>query len=87
MSKEFMITTIDNPFNPFKDFDQQFIFDVEKGYNSCELLARFAHTSDSLSEAENNAETESAIDRILAIDLSGMYKKVTEESFKDKEKN
>ena len=47
-----MLTTIDNPFNPFENFDSWFLFDVEKGYNSCAYLARIAKTSDEFTEEE-----------------------------------
>ena len=40
-----MLTTVDNPFDPIKQFDQWFLFDVEKGYNSSAYLARIARTS------------------------------------------
>ena len=39
-----MLSTIDNPFNPFDDFDSWFHYDIEKGYNSCSYLARIART-------------------------------------------
>lgn len=29
------ITTFDNPYNPFEQFSNWFLFDVEKGYNTC----------------------------------------------------
>lgn len=47
-----MLTTKDNPFSPFKDFDNWFRFDVEKGYHSSAYLARIAKTSDSLTDQE-----------------------------------
>ena len=48
--KEFMLTTFDNPYDPFTQFDEWFHFDMEKGYNSCEYLARISRTSEELSE-------------------------------------
>ena len=71
------LTTIDNPFDPFEQFTSWFLFDVEKGYNSCAYLARIAKTSDLLSEAENDAEIERAIDDIIANDFQHIYKKVS----------
>ena len=56
-----MLTTIDNPFNPFKDFDSWFLFDVEKGYNSCAYLARIAKTSNEFTEQEWEAIQAGAI--------------------------
>ena len=79
---EYMLTTIDNPFSPFSDFDEWFAFDVEKGYNSCGLLDRFSYTSNELSEKENQDELNRAIDRILELDLTGMYRKVKKTDFK-----
>lgn len=77
MSKECMLSTIDNPFDPFEQFVQWFLFDVEKGYNSCSLLARIVQLSDEMSEPEIDAETERAIDSIIENDVLNIYKKVT----------
>lgn len=77
MSKQCMLTTIDNPFNPFKEFDSWFMFDVEKGYNSCSYLGRIAKTSEQLSDDENNEEVERAIDEIIKYDFRNIYKKVS----------
>ncbi len=72
------LTTIDNPFNPFTQFDQWFRFDSDKGYNSSQYLDRIARTSDQLSETENDAEIERAIDEIIKYDVLNVYKKVYE---------
>ena len=76
MENEFVLTTIDNPFDPFEDFTSWFLFDVEKGYNSCSYLARIAKISDDMTEQEVNAEIERAIDEIIKYDFMGIYKKV-----------
>lgn len=78
--KHVMLTTIDNPFDPFDQFDSWINFDLEKGYNSCAYLARIAFTSDALSEAENEAEIERAIDEIIKYDFMNIYKKVVRET-------
>ena len=71
------LTTIDNPFDPFDQFVQWFLFDVEKGYNSSSRLARIAKISDEMTEKEVNEEIERAIDEIVMINPLGIYKKVT----------
>ena len=75
----FALTTVDNPFNPFKDFKSWFLFDVEKGYNSCGYLGHIARTSDLLSDEENNREVERAIDEIVRLDFTNKYVKVSED--------
>lgn len=77
MESTCMLTTFDNPFNPFDDFKSWFAFDVEKGYNSCSYLARIAHIEDDFSEEETNAEIERAIDEIIDHDFLNIYKKIS----------
>lgn len=76
MQSSCMLTTFDNPFNPFEQFTSWLLFDVEKGYNSCAYLARIARTSDQLSEEENDLEVERAINEIIKYDFRNIYKKV-----------
>ena len=77
MSKQVMLTTIDNPFDPFEQFDSWFLFDVKKGCNSCDYLGRIAKTSEQLSDDENNKEIERAIDEIIKYDFTNTFKKVS----------
>ena len=71
-----MLTTVDNPYNPFDNFKSWFLFDVQKGYNSCSYLARIARTSEIMSEQENDEEIERAIDEIIEKDFLNIYIKV-----------
>lgn len=79
MNKTCMLTTVDNPFDPFEQFTSWFLFDTEKGYNSCSYLARIARTSDQFTEEENDKEVERAIDEIIKNDFMNIYKKVTKQ--------
>ena len=83
MGNKCMLTTIDNPFNPFTQFDSWFLFDVEKGYNSCSRLARFARTSEQLTEKENDEEIERAIDEIIKYDFMNIYMKVRKKDYEE----
>ena len=78
MTNDCMLTTIDNPFNPFDDFNSWFLFDMEKGYDSCGRMVRVANLSDDLTEKEENKEIERAIDEIIKYDFMNLYIKVTE---------
>jgi len=82
MSQLCALTTFDNPYNPFTQFEQWFMFDTEKGYNSCGYLARIAKTSDEMSENEYNSEIEQAIDEIIKYDFRNIYKKVYKNQLK-----
>ena len=70
------LTTIDNPFDPIDQFDEWYLYDMQKGYSSCAYLARIARTSDALTDAENEIEIERAIDEIIKYDFMNIYKKV-----------
>lgn len=73
---ECMLTTHDNPYDPFEQFTSWLMFDIEKGYYSCAYLARIAKTSEQMTQKENNEEIERAIDEIIMYDPFDIYKKV-----------
>lgn len=79
MSRRVSITTIDNPFDPFDDFTSWFDFDVEKGYYTCNKLARISKTSEDMTEKEEDVAIEQAIDRLIEIDPLDLYRKVIRE--------
>ena len=75
-----MLTTVDNPFNPFEQFTSWLMFDKEKGYNTSEYLARIVKLSDDMTQKEENEEIERAIDEIINCNPLGIYKKVTRQT-------
>jgi len=75
-----MLTTIDNPFDPFTQFDSWFQFDEEKGYHTCQFLSRIARTSSDMSDADYDREIERAIDEIVKFNVRGIDKKVTRDT-------
>jgi hypothetical protein len=82
--EEFMLTTLDNPFNPFTQYDEWYTFDVSKGYYTCGYIARIAKSSDELSSADESLAISYAVDEILDLNVTGLYIKVTRESFRDR---
>ena len=76
MENEYMLTTFDNPFDPFEQFTSWDLFDHEKGYNTCSRLARFVNFTDDMTQQEENEEVERAIDEIIKYDVLNIYKKV-----------
>ena len=73
-----MLSTIDNPFNPFIDWDEWKKYDEQHGYFSCAYLDRIASPSNELSDEDYQLAIESAIDSILEHDPTCMFIKVTE---------
>lgn len=73
---EYMLTTVDNPIDPTKDFDGWYAWDEAAGYHTSAFLARVAKTSDELSESDQSLALELAIDEIVTENVAGVYRKV-----------
>lgn len=79
--RECMLTTIDNPFDPFEQFTSWDLFDHEKGYNSKERLARLVdpYLKEDMTEKEESETIERVIDEIIKYDPLNLFKKVIKE--------
>ena len=71
MGKMVRVTTADNPFNPFTQWDEWYFYDLSKGYSTCERLDRLSNTSSQLSDELNNEELEQAIDQLVEVGAVG----------------
>ena len=74
-----MLTTMDNPWNPFDNWDEWYAYDTRVGHHTTAYLARCVHNSDEISLADQHLVIEQAIDEIVQINANGLYKKVTRE--------
>lgn len=74
-----MLTTYDNPYDPFTEYEAWFVYDAEHGYNTPGYIARIAVLSDAMSDEEVSEEIERAQDEIIRYDPFGIYRKVAKE--------
>ena len=72
-----MLTTTDNEFDPFTQFDAWDARDRELGHYTCSLLAREAMLSQDQSVADEDESIENAIAVIIQENLSGKHRVVT----------
>ena len=75
---EYMLSTSDNPFNPYTHWDEWWSYDVGNGYNTSAYLARVVRSSDELSPYDQSLAIKEAIDEILEYNITGNYIKVYE---------
>jgi hypothetical protein len=73
---EYMLTTVDNPFDPFTMFDEWLDYDTRMGYHTASFLDRIAKVSSELSEPDQAIAIQDAIDEIVNENVSGMWRKV-----------
>ena len=78
---EYMLTTVDNPFSPFTRFEEWLQYDITMGYNTAAFLDRIAKVSDDLPEPDQALAIQNAIDEIVQENVSGMWRKVSRDSF------
>lgn len=76
------ITTIDNPFDPFRQWEEWYAYDESNGHHTCSYLARIAITSNELSDEDQRIALHNAINEIVRLNINGLYRKVTSNSFK-----
>lgn len=72
----YMLTTVDNPFDPFTQFDEWYAYDMKLGYDTPGLLAACTMQSDELSDLDQELSIQMAIDEIVSENLSGVHRKV-----------
>lgn len=75
-----MVTTIDNPYDPFDQWALWFAFDTAHGYHTSSLLDRVVRTSDELSPTDQDLAIEEAVDEIVRENVLGIYRKVVKGS-------
>lgn len=75
-----MLTTTDNPFDPFTQYELWDSFDRQHGYFTMNLLMRVARTSPDLEDFENEREIEAAVNQLCRLNPLGIYKKVQTDS-------
>lgn len=73
MEDNAMLSTIDNPFDPFTQWDEWLSYDLHAGHHTCEYLARVSINSDSLSEAQQKRNDRIAMETIIKEDPIGIY--------------
>lgn len=81
MTKQFKLTTKDNPFSPFTQFESWQRFDEQRNYNTISYLSRIAFTSIEFTDEENDKVIQRAIDDIVRMNLTGNYIKVLPEDY------
>lgn len=77
---EYMLTTVDNPFDPFTQFDEWLEYDIAMGYNTSSFLDRISNVSNDLSLPDQALAVQQAIDEIVEENVSGMWRKVARSS-------
>lgn len=78
-----MLSTIDNPYNPFTDYDEWKAFDTLEGHNTYETLAvlgSFGLLQSRLSEAEFDLHVIATMNRLIDTDPIGLFIKVWPDS-------
>lgn len=73
---EYMLTTVDNPYDPWTQWDEWFLWDQTAGYHTPGLLARVAMVGTDLSEADQHVILQDAIDEIVQENVLGVFRKV-----------
>ena len=75
-----MLTTYDNPYSPFDQFDLWLQYDIEMGYQTCERLGKIIQLEEGMSDKEKENEMDRAIDEIVKHDPLGVYCRAFENS-------
>jgi len=73
MANAVMLTTIDNPFDPFTEWDEWFSYDLKAGHQTCQYLARISDNSDDLPENIQEEIDIEAMKEIIKNDPIGLY--------------
>ena len=68
-----MLSTTDNPFNPWTHYDQWFDWDTSRGYNTASYLATVVQLINANGRVSDDDALALAIDDILEFNITGNY--------------
>jgi hypothetical protein len=74
VSGDIMLTTMDNPWSPFENWEEWYAWDQVHGYDTPGYLARVSNFSSDLSADDQERVLRSAIQEILQLNVRGVYK-------------
>ena len=70
---EIMLTTTDNPINPFVNFDAWYAEDMRLGHDTCGLIARLYVDTRDMSSADQAIEYARVVREIFSMDVLNIY--------------
>lgn len=82
---ETFLTTFDNPFDPYTQFNEWNAYDIQLGYNTCALVDRVYQAwadSNEIDEVESEKLRNESIKRIVSL-MPNVYKLIQNETFVD----
>ena len=71
-----VVTTIDNPWNPFTQFREWFAWDNHHHYETCRWLDHYAFTSNDLSDEQIDDDVTNAQNKLLARNPYSLHVKI-----------
>ena len=75
--EDLMLTTVDNPYDPKSDYDKWRSWDLERGYNTEEYIARLLYLNEPNLDIDDefsvNVATNEAVRSILDNDDNNLY--------------
>ena len=86
ITDDVMLTTIDNPWHPFTNFDEWMTYDHEMGYDTLCYLDRIANASEELSDNDYDAAILEGMKEICELNVLGIYKLIHKDDVIDLEK-
>lgn len=75
-TNDVMLTTIDNPWNPFTHWEEWYAFDRARGYDTPGYLARITRSSFDLSDQDQEQAIQDAIEEIVRLNIRGIYRTI-----------
>ena len=76
---DYMVTTIDNPWNPFVHYHEWLSYDMQHGYFTDQWMYVLTKTSNDLRPEEIEEQIDAGVTRLLEIDPYGLHVKVYED--------
>lgn len=73
---DYMVTTMDNPWNPFTHYHEWLSFDTSHGYNTDQWVYILSKTSSDLLKDEMEEQIDAGVESLLALDPFGIHVKV-----------